>query len=61
MSSFANTTGGDLVFGVTEAGGVPTGVPGVATENVDQEILRIDGKIRSGLSPRIRGSALNVG
>ncbi len=54
VSSFANTTGGDLVFGMTEVGGVPTGIPGVVIGNVDQEILRIDSIIRSGLSPRIR-------
>jgi predicted HTH transcriptional regulator len=29
VSSFANTAGGDLIFGITENAGVPTGVPGV--------------------------------
>jgi hypothetical protein len=54
VSSFANTAGGDLIFGMTESAGVPTGIPGVQVANVDQEILRIDSIIRTGLSPRIR-------
>jgi hypothetical protein len=54
VSSFANTAGGDLVFGVTESAGVPTGIPGVQIGDTDQEILRFDSIIRDGLSPRIR-------
>jgi hypothetical protein len=54
VSSFTNTAGGDLVFGMTENAGVPTGIPGVQIGDVDQEILRIDSIIRDGLSPRIR-------
>jgi len=54
LSSFANTAGGDLVFGMTESGGVPTGIPGVDIGNTDQEVLRFDSIIRDGLSPRIR-------
>src|SRR5712692_11431287 len=51
VSSFANTAGGDLVFGMTESAGVPTGVPGVQIRGTDQEILRFDSIIRDGLSP----------
>lgn len=40
VSSFANTAGGDLVFGMTENAGVPTGIPGVQIGDTDQEILR---------------------
>lgn len=54
VSSFANTAGGDLVFGMTERTGVPTGAPGVQIVDRDQEILRIESIIRDGLSPRIR-------
>lgn len=56
VSSFANTDGGDLVFGVTENAGIPTGVPGVQIGNLDQEKLRWDSVIRTGLAPRIRHS-----
>lgn len=54
VSSFANTAGGDLVFGMAEGAGVPIDVPGVQIGNTDQEILRFDSIIRDGLSPRIR-------
>ena len=54
ISSFANTAGGDLIFGITESAGLPTGVPGVQMENPDQEILRLESTIRTGLAPLIR-------
>jgi hypothetical protein len=54
VSSFANTAGGDLFFGISESAGVPTGVPGVQIGDTDQEILRLDSIIRTGLAPRIR-------
>jgi hypothetical protein len=54
VSSFANTAGGDLIFGITEAEGLPTGIPGVQIGDTDREILRFDSIIRDGLSPRIR-------
>jgi hypothetical protein len=54
VSSFANTAGGDLAFGITESAGAPTGIPGVQIADPDQEILRLDGIIRTGLGPRIR-------
>jgi Putative DNA-binding domain len=54
VSSFANTAGGDLIFGMTESAGVPTGIPGVQIGNVDQEVLRFNNIIRDGLQPRIR-------
>jgi predicted HTH transcriptional regulator len=54
VSSFANTAGGDLIFGITESAGVPTSVPGVQIADTDQEILRLDSIIRTGLAPRIR-------
>jgi hypothetical protein len=60
VSSFANTSGGDLIFGMTENGGVPTGIPGVQISDPDQEILRLDSIIRSGLSPRIRHSTRDI-
>jgi hypothetical protein len=61
VSSFANTAGGDLIFGVTESAGLPTGIPGVQIANTDQEILRFDNIIRDGLSPRIRHTTRAVG
>jgi hypothetical protein len=62
VSSFANASGGDLLFGVAEArdaNGKPTGIPesapGLARINADQEIRRLESMIRDGIEPRIPG------
>jgi Putative DNA-binding domain len=54
ISSFANTSGGDLIFGVDEAQGIPTEIVGIASVDPDAEIRRVDSITASGLSPRIR-------
>ena len=56
ISSFANTAGGDLIFGIAESGGVPTDIPGVQISDIDQEIQRFESIIRTVLAPRIRNS-----
>ncbi len=56
VSSFANAGGGDIVFGVAESDGVPTGVPGLSAD-LDDAILRLEGSIRDGIAPRIQGIA----
>jgi len=63
--SFANTSGGDLLFGIREArdsAGKTTGVPDPAApvglqgvSNSDQEIRRLDDMITNGVAPRITG------
>ena len=53
-SSFANTGGGDLVFGIDETGGLPTQIAGVQAGDVDLEIRRLDSILAAGLNPRIR-------
>lgn len=55
VSAFANTVGGDLVFGVEEEQGVAAAVPGLVLEDPDAEILRLEQIIRSGLEPRLPG------
>jgi hypothetical protein len=54
VSSFANTAGGDLVFGMDEVEGVPTQVTGIQSTDLDADIRRLDSILASGLSPRIR-------
>ena len=54
VSSFANAGGGDLVFGMEEAGGLPTNLVGLASRDLDFEIRRLDSILAAGLTPRIR-------
>jgi hypothetical protein len=62
VSSFANTDGGDLVFGIDESGGVPTSIPGVKIDDPDELIRQYEQIIRTGLSasfqPRTRAVPL---
>lgn len=62
VCSFANATGGYLLYGVVErrdnAGkptGEPAGAPGLATFNADETILRLETMARDGIEPRIAG------
>src|ERR1700730_4029747 len=55
VSSFANATGGDLIYGVEEKDGKATAAAGLTITNVDAEVLRLDQMIRSGISPRLAG------
>jgi hypothetical protein len=61
VSSFANTQGGDILIGVDEGQGVPTGIPGVTLPDADKEKLRLEGIIRQGLEPRVESSIHHVG
>lgn len=53
ISSFANASGGDLIFGITEEKGSPKSIDGVEVENVDEEIRKYENIIRDGIEPRI--------
>jgi hypothetical protein len=55
VCSFANTAGGDLVYGMTENGGMPRELPGFETSNIDGEINGLENSIRDGIGPRIWG------
>ena len=52
-SSFANTAGGYIVFGIQEAEGVPVSIRGLRNLEADEETLRLEAKIRTGVTPRI--------
>jgi len=54
-SSFANASGGDLLYGVAEKSAVPVGLPGIAASDADAGILRLESSIRDGVQPRIGG------
>ncbi len=55
VSSFANASGGDIVYGIVQDTdtGKPTSVEGLDVDNVDEEIQRLDNMIRDGIQPRI--------
>ena len=55
VSSFANTIGGDLVFGMDERQGVATELVGLDGLNADIEIQRLLQIARDGIRPPIAG------
>lgn len=63
VSALANTSGGHIIFGISEqrdaAGkstGIPASAPGLTNfANPDAEILRLEQLIRDGLAPRLSG------
>jgi predicted HTH transcriptional regulator len=62
VSSFANSVGGDLIYGVRgarDAAGTHTGTPesivGLPGVNLDQEQLRLGQLLLNGVSPRVPG------
>ena len=60
VSSFANSIGGDLVYGVSAHQGIPTDVGGIEIADPDQEILRLESIIRDCIQPRIMRVATQV-
>ena len=60
ISSFANATGGDLLFGVDEAEGAASAIVGLKELDADATILRLESSIRDGIEPRIAGVQFRV-
>jgi hypothetical protein len=52
-SSFANTNGGDIIFGITEVDGFLKTEIGIDIPNPDTEISRLENMMRDGINPRI--------
>ena len=51
--SFANSSGGDLVFGVVEHGGVATALKPVEAPDIDAVKLTLENIVRDGIAPRM--------
>ena len=52
-SSFANASGGHLIFGIEEKNGIPVDFPPLHESIIDGEIVRLHEMIDTGVRPRI--------
>jgi hypothetical protein len=55
VSSFANASGGHLVYGMREEGGLPIELCGLEVDDPDATVAALDSRIRDGIKPRIPG------
>lgn len=53
VTAFANTLGGDLIYGIDEAGGIASAADGVVVEDKDAAQLRLEQLLRDGVEPRL--------
>jgi hypothetical protein len=60
VSSFANSMGGDLVYGVEAKDGLPIRLAGLQGFDPDKDTLRFESIIRDGLDPRVPGLRTKV-
>lgn len=55
VSSFANASGGDLIYGIREENGMADELVGISGINPDEEIQRFENQLRDGVEPRMQG------
>jgi hypothetical protein len=53
VSAFANTEGGDIIYGISEKNSIPKDIIGIEITRTDELSRKIDNLIRDGLQPRI--------
>jgi Putative DNA-binding domain len=53
VSSFANTAGGNLLFGIEEQAGIPIKITGGQVDDADAYKLRLESMLRDGIAPRL--------
>ncbi len=58
ISSFSNSSGGDLIYGVVEDQGMPKALDGLDIGDFDQIKQRLENLVRDGIEPRI--PSLNI-
>jgi hypothetical protein len=55
VTAFANTQGGDLVYGIVEKKGIPTAITGLKDFNPDGDVLRLLSILRANVNPPLQG------
>jgi hypothetical protein len=60
VSSFANASGGHLLYGIDEENGVPVRICGLSDIDPDHEILRLESMVQTGIAPRIPGISMRA-
>lgn len=55
VSSFANSSGGDIIYGISEKSGTPNSLEGFQIENLDLLKQQVENILRDGIEPRITG------
>lgn len=55
VCSFANTDGGDLIYGIRAEQGKPVELNGIGIEDIDQTKLSLEHIFKNGIEPQIRG------
>lgn len=58
ISAFANTDGGDLIFGIDSENGIAKKFAPIEKSDVDTALLRLESTIASSTEPRISGVSL---
>ncbi len=64
ISSFSNTAGGYIFFGISEENGLPLELLGLEGIDPDAQILRLENMLRDAITPRIPGvniQAISIG
>jgi len=59
VSSFANTSGGHMIYGIKDEEGEPKEICGLGRIDADSHISRLDSMIRTGIDPRISSIKIN--
>lgn len=60
VSSFANASGGYLIFGIKEEAGIAVEVCGLQDIDADAEVLRLENLLRDNLDPRVPGISMRA-
>ncbi|MEM5406330.1 ATP-binding protein [Paraburkholderia unamae] len=59
VCAFANTVGGDLVFGIREDGGVATQIVPLHIADLDEQLLALTNFLRDAVEPRVTTNLLS--